>query len=91
MLDAIKALGEEYAKLAEDSLVPLQLIRYHMGNVLDVGSPQGQFLTAGVTFCGLRPMRSVNARIICLIGMNDGAFPRQTQKPNFDLSGSRRP
>ena len=91
VVDAIKALGEEYAKLAEDSLVPLQVIRYHMGNVLDVGSPQGQFLTAGVTFCGLRPMRSVNARIICLIGMNDGAFPRQTQKPSFDLSGSRKP
>ena len=36
-------------------------------------------------------MRSVNARIICMIGMNDGAFPRQNKRPSFDLSGDRRP
>ena len=89
--DAIKDLGEEYSKLAGDSRVPLRVVRYHLGNVLDVGSPQGQFLTSGVTFCGLRPMRSVNAKIICLIGMNDGVFPRQTRKPGFDLSGNRQP
>ena len=67
------------------------MIRYHLGNVLETGSPQGRFLTSGVTFCGLRPMRSVNARVICMIGMNEGAFPRQTKRPNFDLSGLRRP
>ena len=36
-------------------------------------------------------MRSVNVRVICLIGMDDGAFPRQTRKPSFDLSGDRKP
>jgi exodeoxyribonuclease V gamma subunit len=88
---AIRALSDEYSKLAEKSVVPLRVVRYHLNNVLDVGSPQGQFLTSGVTFCGLRPMRSVNARVICLIGMDDGAFPRQTRKPSFDLSGDRKP
>ena len=39
----------------------------------------------GLPFCGLRPMRSVNARVICLIGMNEGVFPRHTQKPSFDF------
>ena len=89
--DTIKELKEEYSKLSGDSEVPLQVIRYHLSNVLQVGSPQGQFLTSGITFCGLRPMRSVNAKIICLIGMNDGAFPRQTRKVGFDLSGNRKP
>ena len=88
--DAIMDLGNEYSKLANDSVVPLRVIRYHLKNVLEVGSPKGQFLTSGITFCGLRPMRSVNARIICLIGMNDGAFPRQTRKFGFDLSGTRK-
>ena len=88
---AIRALLVEYSELAPKSVVPLRVIRYHLSNVLDVGSPQGQFLTSGVTFCGLRPMRSVNARVICLIGMNDGAFPRHTRKPSFDLSGDRQP
>ena len=88
---AIRALQVEYSELAAKSVVPLRVIRYHLSNVLEVGSPQGQFLTSGVTFCGLRPMRSVNARVICLIGMDDGAFPRHTRKPSFDLSGEREP
>ena len=87
---AIRALLVEYSELAPKSVVPLRVIRYHLSNVLDGGSPQGRFLTSGVTFCGLRPMRSVNARVICLIGMNDGAF-RHTRKPSFDLSGDRQP
>jgi exodeoxyribonuclease V gamma subunit len=88
--DEIKELKEEYSELAGNSKVPLQVVRYHLSNVLAVGSPQGQFLTSGITFCGLRPMRSVSAKIICLLGMNDGAFPRQTRKLGFDLSGNRR-
>jgi len=89
--EAILALEKEYSPFAQDAVVPLRVIRYHLGNVLDVGIRQGQFLTSGITFCGLRPMRSVDARVICLIGMNDGTFPRQTRTPSFDLSGTRQP
>jgi exodeoxyribonuclease V gamma subunit len=89
--DAIEDLSAEYRGLAENGVVPLRVIRYHLGNVLEVGSPQGRFLTQGVTFSGLRPMRSVSARVICLLGMNDQAFPRQDRTPSFDLSGERRP
>ena len=88
---AIHDLGEQYGKLAPNSVVPLRVIRYHLNNVVESGTTRGQFLTRGVTFCGLRPMRSISARMICLIGMNEGAFPRQTQSASFDLSGDRRP
>ena len=77
--------------MAGKRTVPLRAIRYHLGNVLTVGTTQGRFLTQGVTLCGLRPMRSVSARVVCLIGMNDGAFPRQSRNPSFDLSGDRKP
>ena len=88
---AIQAIRDEFAPLAGKRTVPLRAIRYHLGNVLTVGTTQGRFLTQGVTFCGLRPMRSVSARVVCLIGMNDGAFPRQSRNPSFDLSGDRQP
>ena len=88
---AIQAIREEFAPLAGKRIVPLRAIRYHLGNVLTVGTTQGRFLTKGVTFCGLRPMRSVSARVVCLLGMNDGAFPRQSRNPSFDLSGDREP
>ncbi len=38
-----------------------------------------------VTFCGLVPMRCVPFRVVCLVGMNEGAFPRQHPRPGFDL------
>ncbi len=43
------------------------------------------FLTGGVTFCALKPMRSIPFKVICLIGMNDGAFPRTDRHLSFDL------
>jgi exodeoxyribonuclease V gamma subunit len=88
---AVNDLKILYSPLAENTSVPLQVIRYHLSNVIEAGTNRGKFLRSGVTFCGLRPMRSVNAKIICLIGMNDGAFPRQGLKHGFDLSGDRRP
>jgi exodeoxyribonuclease V gamma subunit len=43
------------------------------------------FLSGGVTFCNLLPMRSIPYKVICLLGMNDKAFPRISQSPGFDL------
>ena len=43
------------------------------------------FLEGGLTFCGMLPMRSIPFKVICLLGMNDGDFPRQEQPQSFDL------
>ncbi|MEN8260776.1 MAG: exodeoxyribonuclease V subunit gamma [Pseudomonadota bacterium] len=48
------------------------------------------FLTGGVTFCNLVPMRNLPFKVICLLGLNDGDFPRQQRPPGFDLM-SRHP
>jgi exodeoxyribonuclease V gamma subunit len=50
----------------------------------------GRFLTRGVTFCSLLPMRSIPMKVVCLIGMNDDAYPRQNIGAGFNLI-SRRP
>ncbi|MDG4476861.1 exodeoxyribonuclease V subunit gamma [Thiovibrio frasassiensis] len=47
-------------------------------------TPQG-FLEGGLTFCGMLPMRSIPFKVICLLGMNDGAFPRMEHPQSFDL------
>ena len=91
IIQAVRDLEQEYGRLAPDAVVPLRVVAHHLGNVIESGTPQGQFLSRGVTFCGLRPMRSVGARVICMIGMNEGAFPRQNRSSSFDLSGDRRP
>lgn len=47
--------------------------------------PSG-FLSGSVTFCAMVPMRSVPFRVVCLLGMDDGAFPRGGPRPAFDLT-----
>ncbi len=48
-------------------------------------APASGFLEGGVTFCELVPMRTLPFRVVCLTGMNDGAYPRLDRRPGFDL------
>jgi exodeoxyribonuclease V gamma subunit len=43
------------------------------------------FLEGGLTFCGMLPMRSIPFKVVCLLGMNDGEFPRIEHPQSFDL------
>ena len=47
------------------------------------------YLTGGVTFCALKPMRSIPAKVICLLGMNDRSFPRTSPQLSFDLMAQK--
>jgi exodeoxyribonuclease V gamma subunit len=49
----------------------------------------GSFLSRGVTFCALVPMRSIPFRVVCLLGLSDGAFPRVRRPLGFDLMAER--
>lgn len=50
------------------------------------------FLRGQLTFCSMLPMRSIPFAKVCLIGLNDGAFPREDRYAAFDLMGaSHRP
>ncbi len=43
------------------------------------------FLSGGVTFCTMIPLRSLPFRVVCLLGMNSGVFPRPQKARDFDL------
>jgi len=45
--------------------------------------PLGQ-QTGAVTFCSMLPERGVPAKVVCLLGMDDGDFPRTTSSLGFD-------
>ena len=48
-------------------------------------SGAGGFLTGGVTFAQLVPMRSLPFRIVAVLGLDEGAFPRDMPPDGFDL------
>src|SRR5439155_24343439 len=43
------------------------------------------FRTGHLTVCTLVPMRSVPHRVVCLLGLDDGVFPRKTDVDDDDL------
>ncbi len=46
-----------------------------------------RFLAGAVNICTLMPMRAIPFRQICLLGMNDGDYPRARPPLDFDLMG----
>jgi exodeoxyribonuclease V gamma subunit len=68
-----------------DEPVPLGVMREAWLSELDQPALTHQFVSGGVTFCTLMPMRAVPFRVVCLLGMNDGEFPRRAQHSDFDL------
>lgn len=65
--------------------VDFAVVRSHLETLLAEEESIGGFLAGRVTFCSLKPMRSIPFRVICMLGMDDGAFPRQDSPIAFDL------
>jgi exodeoxyribonuclease V gamma subunit len=65
--------------------VPLGVMREAWLSELDQPALNHQFVSGGVTFCTLMPMRAVPFKVVCLLGMNDGDFPRRGHQSDFDL------
>ncbi|MFH1124424.1 MAG: exodeoxyribonuclease V subunit gamma, partial [Pseudomonadota bacterium] len=65
--------------------IDIRVIRYHLAQVLARSGFGYGFMTGGVTFCAMLPMRSIPFKVICLVGMNDDAYPRESKPLSFDL------
>ncbi|TAL73364.1 MAG: exodeoxyribonuclease V subunit gamma [Rhodanobacter sp.] len=75
-------------------LLPLAVVREHWLSAVDESRLSQRFLGGAVSFGTLLPMRAIPFRVVCLLGMNDGDYPRRTQAPDFDLMtqpGRQRP
>ncbi|WP_449446926.1 exodeoxyribonuclease V subunit gamma [Thermomonas brevis] len=80
-LDRLRSLIDGFAKQAEaagfDAPVPAEAVRAHFAAVLGDADTRAPLLTGGVSFARMVPMRLLPFRVICLLGMNDGDFPRR--------------
>jgi exodeoxyribonuclease V gamma subunit len=79
-LDALRrlaaGLGSQAAEAGMQTPLPWSVVREAVRGALDAVPERQAFLLGGVTFCGLVPQRSIPFRVVCLVGMNEGEFPR---------------
>ncbi|HEX4009683.1 MAG TPA: exodeoxyribonuclease V subunit gamma [Solirubrobacteraceae bacterium] len=65
-------------------LAPAEM-RAHLARRLEGRPTRANFRTGHLTVCTLLPMRSVPHRVVCLLGLDDGAFPRKAPRDGDDL------
>ena len=76
------------AGMAEQRL-PINIVRECWLEGLDEGGLSQRFLAGKVNFATLMPMRAIPFRHVCLLGMNDGDYPRSRPAPDFDLMANQ--
>jgi len=78
-------MSKKEASSGFDALVEIEVVRSYLERCLEHEQFRSRFISGGVTFCAMLPMRSIPFKVVCLVGMNSDAFPRKTQTLGFDL------
>ena len=86
----IDSLGETAMLSGFDEPVSLDVLMAYLEQAFAGNESGSGFLVGRVTFCALKPMRTVPFRVVCLVGMNDTAYPRHDRPPGFDLIAQHR-
>ena len=92
LLAQLEELRESWLETCESvglqDELPLTVVREAWLAGLDQGRLSQRFLAGAVNFCTLMPMRAIPFKLVCLLGMNDGDYPRAQPPLDFDLMGS---
>ncbi|MGY1459793.1 exodeoxyribonuclease V subunit gamma [Luteimonas sp. A534] len=99
-LDRLRTLIDDFAADARRAgvatPVPAEVVRAQFGAALSEADTRAPLLTGGVSIGRMVPMRLLPFRAICLLGMDDGEFPRRDPAGGLDrltadlASGQRR-
>jgi exodeoxyribonuclease V gamma subunit len=73
-----RELSDVVAEAGSHAATALQLpdVRALLAGHLAGRPTRANFRTGGLTVCTMVPMRSVPHRVVCLVGLDDGVFPR---------------
>jgi exodeoxyribonuclease V gamma subunit len=71
---------------ANATRLALPEVRMLLAERLQGRPTRANFRTGHLTICTLMPMRSVPHRVVCLLGMDEGVFPRKSPRDGDDLA-----
>ncbi|MBD9403528.1 exodeoxyribonuclease V subunit gamma [Comamonas sp. CMM02] len=98
LLDGLEQSLSRWQSACEEAAyaqpIPLAVAQEAWLQALEQPSLEQRFRAGGVTFSTPMPMRAIPFEVVCLLGMNDGDYPRRAARNDFDLmqqSGQYRP
>lgn len=80
----VEALRQAAAPAKPIRSITMQAFHALLSSRFEVASGATSAHTGAVTFAAMAPYRSVPYRVICLLGMDEGAFPRASSRRRFD-------
>ena len=83
--DQVQELSDKIENVHFSESLNAEVIAQAMDGLLQDNPNSVKFLVGKVNFCTLLPMRSIPFKVVCLLGMNDGDYPRQQSTNSFDL------
>ena len=85
LLRFIRNLATEPAAAGEDPLLHFAVVRDLLVARLSAAPERQRFLMGGITFCGMVPQRAIPFKVVAVLGLNDGEFPRAGSDSGLDL------
>jgi exodeoxyribonuclease V gamma subunit len=81
---ALDTLATQWTRAEAGAPLPLDVVRAALAQALD-DEARGGVPTGAITFASLHALRNVPARVICALGLADGAWPTAARPAEFDL------
>jgi exodeoxyribonuclease V gamma subunit len=81
----VRAIEAETGDAGLDPELEFSVVREVLLERLAAAPERQRFLMGGVTFCGMVPQRAIPFRVIAVLGLNDGDFPRAPSDGGLDL------
>ncbi len=90
MLRFIREIAAEPAEAGVDPWLQFTVVHDLLVERLSAVPERQRFLMGGITFCGMVPRRAIPFRMIAVLGLNDGEFPRADTDAGLDLMARHR-
>ncbi|UJF18927.1 exodeoxyribonuclease V subunit gamma [Vibrio sp. SS-MA-C1-2] len=87
--EKLHQLAETITGSGYQQSISLPIILDYFHGKLGQAKVSQRFLAGQINFCTLMPMRSIPFKAVCLLGMNDGVYPRTVAPVGFDLMVNR--
>ncbi len=87
---AVALLRKSAGAVAFEGAVGADVVRAFLAAQVKSASGGDDLIRDAVVFSALRPGSSMPRKVMCLVGMGDGLYPRRENRPHYDLLRNER-
>lgn len=83
----LRRLASEPGEARLDPEIGFPVVRQYLEEAMAAVPERQRFLAGGVTVCGMVPQRAIPFRVVAVLGLNEGEYPRRDSNAGLDPIG----